>query len=194
MDSALRRICPRRDTPTDADKGIPQVARPAQTRRDALCPLEDPPRLRAHAAARAFWCTRRVPSRRNRAEPQDLGAPNPRATIRSAAPLVCLISLMIALVASAPRSLPIEWPQNPTARLVSAGSKSPDNITPTGGPAFSTASTHLGSEGRPNGPSREGLLVPPSDARGFPVWSKPVLALSNACLSRYDGPSSAQAR
>jgi len=46
---------------------------------------------------------------------------------------------MIALVAFAARSLPIERPQNPTAPLVSAGSKSPDNIAPIGGPTFSTA-------------------------------------------------------
>ena len=67
-----------------------------QTRRDALCPLEDSPRLRAHAAARPFWCARRVPSCRHRAEPQDLGAANPRATIPTAAPIVRLTSLMVA--------------------------------------------------------------------------------------------------
>ena len=60
-------------------KGLRKVARRAKTRRDALRASEDPSWLRAHAAQRSFRCARRVPSCRYRAEPQDPGAPSPRA-------------------------------------------------------------------------------------------------------------------
>jgi transposase len=95
---------PRRDAPVDADQGVHQIARSAQTRRDALCPLEDSSWLRAHAAARPFWRTRRVPPRRYRAEPQDLGVPIPRTTRSEecGAPLRSLVDTPVALASTPP--------------------------------------------------------------------------------------------
>ena len=75
------RRCPRRGTTQDEDQGVPQIARSAQAGRDALRAPEDPPWLRAAAAARPLGRARRVPPRRHRAEPQDAGpAPHPAAT------------------------------------------------------------------------------------------------------------------
>ena len=71
-------------------KGIPQVARRAQTRRDALRPLEDPSRFRTYAAQRSFRRAGRISPRRHRAEPQDARASNPRATAYPTARIACL--------------------------------------------------------------------------------------------------------
>jgi hypothetical protein len=62
-----RRLDPRvrrSPEPRVEDQGIPQIAQSAQARRMALCTPEDPPRLRAVAAARSRRRPRRVPSRR----------------------------------------------------------------------------------------------------------------------------------
>ena len=72
---------PRCRTAEDEDQGVRQIARREKAGRDALRAPEDPPRLRAHAAARPLRRPRRVPSRRHRAEPQDAGpAAHPAAT------------------------------------------------------------------------------------------------------------------
>jgi hypothetical protein len=51
-------------------------SRDQRKRVEMLCPLEESPRLRAHAAARSF---RRARWRRHRAEPEDVGPPITRA-------------------------------------------------------------------------------------------------------------------
>ena len=74
------RRCSRCGATQDEDQGVPQITRSAQARRDALRAPEDAPWLRAPAAQRSLRRSRRVPSRRNRAEPQDAGpAPHPAA-------------------------------------------------------------------------------------------------------------------
>ena len=74
------RRCSRCSASQDEDQGVPQITRSAQARRDALRAPEDAPWLRAPAAQRSLRRSRRVPSRRNRAEPQDAGpAPHPAA-------------------------------------------------------------------------------------------------------------------
>ena len=55
--------------------GVRQIARRAQEGRNALCPPQDPPSLRAHAPAGPLRRARRIPPRRHRAEPE-----NPRKT------------------------------------------------------------------------------------------------------------------
>jgi hypothetical protein len=67
-------------------------SRDERKRRDALRTLENPPPLRANAVQRAFRRTRRITSRRNRAEPQYARAPHPRAATRSTLPIVRLKS------------------------------------------------------------------------------------------------------
>ena len=74
--AVARRRFPRRKMKT---KGVLQIARSKEAGRDAFCPLEDAPRLRASAAQGPFRRTRRVPPRRHRAKPQDHGAPVTRA-------------------------------------------------------------------------------------------------------------------
>jgi hypothetical protein len=74
---------------------------------------------RLAAAARAFWCTRRVPSRCHRAEPQDLGVSSPWSTAGPAARIAFLRS-----VASASKSPPINRLRT-NSRLISAASKLP---------------------------------------------------------------------
>ena len=66
-----------------------------------------------------FWCTRRVPSRCHRAEPQDLGVSSPWSTTRPVARIAFLKS-----VASASKSPPIKG-LTTNSRLISAASKLP---------------------------------------------------------------------
>ena len=70
-----------RDVAKDEDQSLSQIARSAQARRNALCTPEDPPWLRALAAARCLRRPRRVPSLRHCAEPKNNGAPAVPATV-----------------------------------------------------------------------------------------------------------------
>ena len=62
---------PRSRRRTDGHAGVRQIARRAQEGRDAVRTPQDPSSLRAHAAERSLGRPRRVPPRRNRAEPQN---------------------------------------------------------------------------------------------------------------------------
>ena len=74
----------------DGVESLRKVPRRAQTRRDALCTPKNPARLRAHAAQRSVRRARRIPSRCYRAEPQDPGAPSPRAPGCATFRVVCV--------------------------------------------------------------------------------------------------------
>ena len=75
---------PRSGARPHEDAGVREVARREEEGRDALCAPEDPPSLRAHAAAGPLGRTRRVPPRRHRPEPQDPGEPSLAATAEHA--------------------------------------------------------------------------------------------------------------
>jgi hypothetical protein len=92
------RGCPRYGAAVDGVESLHKVPRRAQTRRDALCTPKNPARLRAHAAQRSVRRARRIPSCCYRAEPQDPGAPSPRAP-------GCLTFRVVCVTASEVRQL-----------------------------------------------------------------------------------------
>ena len=137
---------PRCGAAQDEDQGVPQIARSAQARRDALRAPEDPSRLRAAAPARPLRRPRRVPPRRHRAEPQDAGpAPHPAATTARLR-VSCVASVGVA---SASRPTPAwarpENPDQPSTSQIKPTAKL-HRLSP---PTFSTASTRSSPIPRP---------------------------------------------
>src|SRR5262245_50753494 len=93
-----QRGCTRHRSPQNEDKGVLEIARSKEAGRDALCPLEDPSRLRAHAPQGPFRRPRRVPSRRHRAKPQDDGTPADRAAARTNACVSCVNGVSLSSI------------------------------------------------------------------------------------------------
>ena len=77
-----QRVGSRHSSPQDEDESVFEIARSKEADRDALCAFEDPSWLRANAITGPFRGTRRVPSRRHRAKPQDHGDPTTGPTTR----------------------------------------------------------------------------------------------------------------
>ena len=82
-------------------KALPQITRRTKRVEMRFAHLKISPRLRTHAAPRSFRRARRIPPRRDRAEPQDASTPSPRPPNVLRAPIRAITSLARRIIAKA---------------------------------------------------------------------------------------------